>query len=565
MKQRIKVKLREQLLLATGLLVLLPLILIGYFVNQSVNRVMTEQALRHNSYLGQLVRSEVLKFIDKEKETLAIAASYNDLWETNTQAIHLDHLFKVNGIWQRIYFADTKTRKIITCIPDQMNLTSDYDAQTQDWYLQALSNPGSVAVVTNQGAFGDQGIITFSTIIRDNAGQIIGIIGADLSQASLSKLLRNNISISSGIDFWLVDSQGKFLLRPYEDPDLLTGSDFGAKSLDGLVYSPAFLDKVKATHITSETSLPQVGWTAILAQDPSMALADARKLSLNIKGLTLVFFILAVIGVLYYVYRLTRPIEDLLDRIHAIEQGESWSDFAPISTSSDEIGEVAKAFDKVTEELQKLLRDVITTLTTTLDARDPYTRYHSGRVSIYAHLLARYLNWTPLECENVLRAGLLHDVGKIGVPEHILNKPAALTKEEYETMKTHCQASYDIIQGIPFYVRLGIAEMVLEHHERWDGNGYPLGIYDDIILPGARVLAIADSFDAMTSDRAYRKALSLDEALAELSFGSGKQFDPDFIQVFLTIPREILLDTMGASLETNSLKTKMNRVPLISD
>ena len=132
-------------------------------------------------------------------------------------------------------------------------------------------------------------------------------------------------------------------------------------------------------------------------------------------------------------------------------------------------------------------------------------------------------------------------------------------------MKTHCQASYDIIQGIPFYVRLGIAEMVLEHHERWDGNGYPLGIYDDIILPGARVLAIADSFDAMTSDRAYRKALSLDEALAELSFGSGKQFDPAFVQVFLTIPREILLDTMSASLETNSLKTKMNRVPLISE
>ncbi|MFZ3101567.1 MAG: hypothetical protein WA113_05085, partial [Desulfitobacteriaceae bacterium] len=142
MKQRLKFKLRGQLLLATGLLVLLPLILIGYFVNQSVNLVMTEQALRYNSYLGQLVRSEVLRFIDKEKETLAVTANLNDLWETNAQTIHLSHLFKVDGNWQRIYFADTKTRKLVTCIPDPINLTSDYDAQTQEWYRQALNNPG---------------------------------------------------------------------------------------------------------------------------------------------------------------------------------------------------------------------------------------------------------------------------------------------------------------------------------------------------------------------------------------------------------------------------------------
>ncbi len=564
MKLRLKIKLRGQLLLATGLLVLIPLMLIGYFVNQSVNRVMTEQALYHNSYIGQSVRLEVLRFIDKEKQTLAVAANSTDLWETSTQAQanHLDQLFKFDGHWQRIYFADTKTSKITTIIPDSMD-TATCDLLSQDWYYKALINPGSVITVSNQGLFGAKDVITFSTAIRNSAGQIIGIIGVDLSQESLSKILHDNITISRGIDFWLVDSQGNFLLRPNEDPDLLTGPDFEAKLLNDLVYSPVFLDQVKATHITSETWVPEVGWTAIIAQDPSMALIDARRLSHNIKGLTFVFFILAVIGVLYYVYRLTRPIEDLLDRIHAIEQGESRTNLTPLQTNFNEIGEVAAAFDKMTEELQKLLRDVINTLTTTLDARDPYTRYHSGRVSIYANLLARYLNWTPLECENVLRAGLLHDVGKIGVPEHILNKPAALTKEEFETMKTHCQASYDIVQGIPFYVKLGIAEMVLEHHERWDGNGYPLGIYDDIILPGARVLAIADSFDAMTSDRAYRKALSLDEALAELCFGSGKQFDPDFVRVFLTIPREILLDTMNTSLETNCLITKMNRVPLI--
>lgn len=545
MKPRFKLKLRGQLLIATGFLVLAPLLLVGYLVNMRVTTAMTQQALSYNAHIGKLVRTEVLRFVDKEQQTLAVAASTADLWNPDKRLEHLEQLYKLTGHWKRVYFADAKTGKIVTSIPNQ-SMPPDLNVRSRDWYHRALVNPGvSVSEIYPDAITGEQ-LISFSTVIRDNAGNLVGVLGADLSREALRQSLSDNISLASGTELWLVDPLGHFLLQPDVDNNSIPPT-----------YTSSFVSQLQSNHLVSETPIPEVGWLAIVAKDTTLALADANRLSLDITGLTFIFFVLAVLGVLFYVYHLTKPIDVLLGRIHAIQQGACWRDFPPMHTRLDEIGQVAQAFDTVTEELQELLRDVITTLTTTLDARDPYTRHHSERVSIYAHLLARYLGWPSLEAENVLRAGLMHDVGKIGVPELILNKPGPLTSEEYETMKTHSQGSYDILQRIPFYVKLGIAEMILEHHERWDGKGYPLSLKEDEILPGARVLAIADAFDAMTSDRAYRKALTLEEALKELRKGAGKQFDPGMVQVFLSIPRSILLQCMEKPLET-----QMNRVPL---
>jgi putative nucleotidyltransferase with HDIG domain len=141
----------------------------------------------------------------------------------------------------------------------------------------------------------------------------------------------------------------------------------------------------------------------------------------------------------------------------------------------------------------------------------------------------------PVEQHATLRRGaLLHDIGKIGVPDHILRKPGPLTENEWTTMRLHPDLGAKIIAHVPFLEE--VAVIIRAHHERWDGNGYPVGTAGQAIPLGARIFAVADSFDAMTSDRPYRRGRQLDEALAEVERCSGSQFDPQVVTAFLAVP-----------------------------
>ncbi len=184
----------------------------------------------------------------------------------------------------------------------------------------------------------------------------------------------------------------------------------------------------------------------------------------------------------------------------------------------------------------KMAFDVLDGLVTAIDHKDHYTKAHSEDVTGYALMLARAIGCSD-ETYNVVRvAGLLHDVGKIGIPTSILRKPGKLTPEEYEVMKGHVTLSALIIHGLP---RLSdILDAVSAHHERWDGKGYPKGLAgEDIPLLG-RVMAIADAFSAMTLDRPYRAGLSTEAAIAEIKKGMGSQFDPDLANIFLNSLQE---------------------------
>jgi predicted Zn-dependent protease with MMP-like domain len=539
-------KLRGKLLVGTGLLVLLPILLIGYFVNINVYNTMREQAEHYNSHVGDLINFEIQHIMEQEKQRLSFLATALELLTSKDRSIFLKKAY-TNTQWVNLYYVDTRTGHI-DFANNPKSLPTGFNPQTTDWYKSALKFNNSVSSAHTDILTG-QKVITISLVVKNSKGNVSGVLAADLSVESMLSPLKSKVSETLKDYIWLIDAQNNFLLKP----SFTQNQSFETP----IAYSPAFLKNVEQHYITIPVSVPELGWHAIVAQDPSTALNDAHKLISETIYITLIFFILSILSVLIYVRRLTKPIDKLLNRINAIKRGAWHRDLPPLKTHFTEIGEVSSAFDEVNEELQELLRDVIISLTTSLDARDQYTRHHSERVSIYARLLAQYLGWSNGETENLLRAGLMHDVGKIGIPEHILNKPGSLTAEEFETMKSHCTSSYEIIQGIPFYVRSGIAEMAYEHHERWDGKGYPRGLKETEILPGARVLAIADAFDAMTSDRAYRKALSLDQALSELEKGKGKQFDAEMVDVFLSIPRKVLLENMNTPL-----KMSMSRVPL---
>ena len=180
-----------------------------------------------------------------------------------------------------------------------------------------------------------------------------------------------------------------------------------------------------------------------------------------------------------------------------------------------------------------------------LEAKDFYTRGHSQRVTMYSVAIGKALGFTPAGLENLRRAATLHDLGKIGVRESLLNKPGHLTDEEFGEFFRHPEAAIRILEPIPFFKPLLPA--ILHHHERYDGTGYPKGLAGVEIPIESRIMAIADAFDAMTSTRAYRQALPTESANAEIVRCSGSQFDPEIVALFLhvqghiDIPADIVL------------------------
>jgi HD-GYP domain-containing protein (c-di-GMP phosphodiesterase class II) len=188
---------------------------------------------------------------------------------------------------------------------------------------------------------------------------------------------------------------------------------------------------------------------------------------------------------------------------------------------------------ELTSAVEKETLNTIYALASTIEARDPYTYGHSRKVRAYAVSLAEALELPADKVAVVSHAALLHDIGKIGILDGILNKAGRLDDQEMELIKTHPNLSRTIVGHIPSLTPCLPA--ILHHHERWDGNGYPSGLAGEAIPIEARILTIADTFDAMTSLRPYRSPLSPDEAIEELKRCAGSQFDPELIEVFLPI------------------------------
>ena len=189
------------------------------------------------------------------------------------------------------------------------------------------------------------------------------------------------------------------------------------------------------------------------------------------------------------------------------------------------------------ERIESAYSHTLEALISALDAREHETLRHSKRVSEYTLLIARSLGIPRTELVDIARGSLLHDIGKIGISDNILLKPAKLTEDEWTEIRKHPEIGYSIINKIDFLA--GAAEMVLQHHERFDGTGYPQKLKGKQILLPARIFALVDTFDAMTSDRPYRKALTYQDARNEISRCCGTQFDPEIVKCFLDIPEEV--------------------------
>ncbi len=204
--------------------------------------------------------------------------------------------------------------------------------------------------------------------------------------------------------------------------------------------------------------------------------------------------------------------------------------------------DLQRRLDEKTKEMERITIQAIMTVANTVDAKDDYTKGHSMRVAAYSELLAQRLGWSEEEIQNIYYVAMLHDVGKIGVPDAVLNKPFKLTDVEFRLIKGHTLMGAEILNDFKMFPNVSVGAKY--HHERYDGKGYPEGLKGESIPLVARVIGLVDSYDAMTSNRVYRKRLNDDIVMQELEKGKGSQWDPDLVDIFVELIREGALAKM---------------------
>ncbi|OGX07039.1 MAG: hypothetical protein A2Z88_03020 [Omnitrophica WOR_2 bacterium GWA2_47_8] len=259
-------------------------------------------------------------------------------------------------------------------------------------------------------------------------------------------------------------------------------------------------------------------------------------------GVTLLFgILLSVLAGILFSKRIHKPIGKLVEGTRRIAKGDL--DYQVQVQGDDEISELGHSFNKMAQDLnlsrQRLVRyfySIIRSLIKVLEARDEYTKGHSEKVARYAGKIALKMGLTRDQVGLFRKMTLLHDIGKVGIKDSILNKPDKLTPEEWEAIKKHPVIGEQILK--PVLDNPDMLSVVRGHHERYDGSGYPDGLSKDQINIYAAIVSVADAYDAMTSDRAYRKGMSKEEAVAELKKHRGTQFNPKVVDTFLEVLKE---------------------------
>lgn len=278
---------------------------------------------------------------------------------------------------------------------------------------------------------------------------------------------------------------------------------------------------------------PQGYATLVVPADPFFSTQDLVVVLIVVVGagaFALTLLVAAIVN-----RSIARPLHELIKATREVAAGHL--DYRAVVDSSDEIGDLAMSFNAMTGELgersrrlERLSDETLVALAAALDARDTYTHGHSMRVAMYADTLAARLGMDHEERELIRQGCMLHDIGKIGVPDSVLRKPGPLDERELDQMRQHTTVGYRLVSGLPW--GRTVVDIVLHHHERWDGKGYPSGLSGDSIPVAARIVGVADTLDAMTSPRPYRAAYSFRRAAAEIVRQSGRQFDPAIAAAF---------------------------------
>ena len=395
-------------------------------------------------------------------------------------------------------------------------------------------------------------VMLMSTPVASN-GQLVGMLAAVVDLQFLINRLRD--ATEGGLTTYVVDRQGRLVAGI--DTEYVTGQDLtdnelvknfveqgGAKFATTSEYS-ALIGKNRVQMLGTSSPVPSLSW-AVIAQKSQ---DEAYRSVFEMQRTAELFAALAValsLGFGVYAARLiATPLQTLTESSRAIARGD-FSKRVHLK-SRTEIGELAQTFNSMTDDLERFVHDLkraaeenktlflnsIQMLAGAVDEKDPYTRGHSDRVTRYSVLLATEMGNTMEEIEKVRVSAQLHDVGKIGIEDRILKKPGALTPEEYEIMKTHTVKGANIVRQVEMLKDM-IPGIEL-HHESLDGRGYPHGLKGDQIPELARIIMVADTFDAMTTNRPYQAAMDPEYVIRIINSMVNTKFDPRVVAALSVI------------------------------
>jgi putative nucleotidyltransferase with HDIG domain len=434
---------------------------------------------------------------------------------------------------------------------DRVNITNASEFAAESTVIKVLAGEHDVAAGDRRLFLSSrpQPVLYWTGAVRTPGQRIVGAVLVGESLAEIAGSI-------DGSAFY--DASGKLLASTLANPPVAT------EEVRRLVTS------AKTIRPTVDESHPGHAywalfstWTMRGTQFGFLAVqANADSLLIVVKQvrliLTLVFTAAALLTLLVgstTASLLTRPIEGLVRSMRVVSGGNLHH--RATVTSKDEIGYLAQAFNEMTASLEEKTAALEETtfasmeaLARAIDARDPSTFGHSARVAALSIEIADEMQLPVKERESLRRAALLHDIGKIGVEDRVLRKPGPLNDAEMGEMRQHSRIGHDMLEGLRF-LRPSLPG-ILHHHERWDGAGYPAGLSGTSIPLLVRIITVADVFDALTSDRPYRRGLSFAEASAAIRQDAGRKFDPDVVSAFMARRPviEALLRRMGKTVLT---------------
>ena len=430
---------------------------------------------------------------------------------------------------------------------------------------------------------GGPGVLMSVPVLRSQ--RRIGVISAI---SSISPVWREAIRASGGYSLFALTPEGELFTQPrggraqsdieYQDLDIV--KEFVASGGNRVMPFGAQDATGQAVVFIGAYFTTQHGWGVFVQAEETLAYSFVEIMKSDTRFHAMLAAVGAVVLGFLFAGWIGRPIRQLADSSVAFAEGE----FAARVTvkSRNEIGELAETFNAMAETLQQYIARLknaavenselflgsIKALAAAIDEKDAYTHGHSERVKMYASTLARFLDLPPEEVRKIEIGALLHDVGKIGIQDRILNKPGPLTPEEYEEMKTHPVRGANIMA--PIRQLREVIPCMKYHHERWDGGGYPEGLKGEEIPLAARVVTVADCWDAMTTNRPYQRAMEMDAAIDRFRKLAGAVFDRQLVDAFVEVLERgecaAIYDQARQQVEATSARIELDQVdPIASD
>ncbi len=380
-------------------------------------------------------------------------------------------------------------------------------------------------------------------------GKVIGAVEGLISLKRIGDHIRDEGK--GDVAAFIVDRTGRVLMHSEPSIDVQRPDFSNLKIVQEFKKNPlrlteSYADKQSGREVTMLGTVAPVGrpdWGVVVQKPEEKAYASVRKMikaTVESSGLALLF---AIVVAVIFASGIARPIRLLAERTAEIARG-NYQQRVELKTHN-EIGELANNFNSMStaiehaiEQLKKaanenhlLFINSVRMLAAAIDAKDPYTRGHSERVARYSIGIGKNLSLPEKEMRNLRISALLHDVGKIGIDDRILRKPGALSDDEFEVMKGHPAKGAAIMSGVAQLI--DIIPGMKYHHEKWGGGGYPDGIEGEEIPMQARIVAIADTFDAMTTNRPYQKAMEVNYVVDKIKSFAGSRFDPRVVEAFV--------------------------------